>query len=95
MATELDRTHPSAAESLREGLQQTLTVPRLGVPPTLTRTVRSTNPIESTISICRHHSTNVKLWCDGQMALRRRHTRRWGHVKLPGGASSSAQNHED
>jgi transposase-like protein len=70
LAAELDKTHPGAAASLREGLQETLTVLRLGVPPTLARTLRSTNPIESMISICRNHSTNVKRWRDGQMALR-------------------------
>jgi putative transposase len=70
LAKELDRTHPGAAASLREGLQETLAVLRLGVPPTLARTLRSTNPIESMISICRTHSTNVKRWRDGQMALR-------------------------
>jgi putative transposase len=70
LAKELDKTHPGAAASLREGLQETLTMLRLGVPPTLARTLRSTNPIESMISICRTHSTNVKRWRDGQMALR-------------------------
>jgi transposase-like protein len=70
LAAELDKTHPGAAASLREGLQETLTVIRLGVPPTLARTLRSTNPIESLISICRDHSSNVKRWRDGQMALR-------------------------
>jgi putative transposase len=70
LAKELDKTHPGAAASLREGLQETLTVLRLGVPPTLARTLRSTNPIESMISICRDHSSNVKRWRDGQMALR-------------------------
>jgi len=70
LAKELDKTHPGAVASLREGLQETLTVLRLGVPPTLARTLRSTNPIESMISICRNHSTNVKRWRDGQMALR-------------------------
>ena len=70
LAAELDKTHPGAAASLREGLQETLTVLRLGVPPTLARTLRSTNPIESMISICRNHSVNVKRWRDGQMALR-------------------------
>ena len=43
---------------------------RLGVPPTLARTLRSTNTIESMISICRDHAGNVKRWRDGQMALR-------------------------
>jgi putative transposase len=42
----------------------------LGVPPTLARTLRSTNTIESMIGICRDHSRNVKRWRDGTMALR-------------------------
>jgi putative transposase len=70
LAAELDRTHPGAAASLREGMAETLTVLRLGVPPTLARTLRSTNAIESMISICRTHSANVKNWRDGTMALR-------------------------
>ena len=70
LAAELDRTHPGAAASLREGLAETLTVLRLAVPPTLARTMRSTNAIESMISICRDHAANVKRWRDGQMALR-------------------------
>jgi putative transposase len=70
LAAELDRTHPGAAASLREGLAETLTVLRLNVPPTLARTLRSTNAVESMISICRTHASNVKRWRDGQMALR-------------------------
>ncbi len=70
LATSLAKSHPGAAGSLREGLFETLTVTRLGVPPTLARTLRSTNAIESMIEICRDHSTNVKRWRDGQMALR-------------------------
>src|SRR3954471_9331388 len=70
LAAELDKTHPGAAASLREGLPETLTVLRLGVPPTLARTLRSTNCIESMIEICREHVKNVKNWKDGQMALR-------------------------
>jgi transposase-like protein len=70
LAKELERTHPGAAGSLREGLAETLTVLRLGVPPTLARTLRSTNCIESMISIARTHSTNVKNWQNGNMALR-------------------------
>ena len=57
LARDLDKTHPGAAGSLREGLAETLTVIRLGVPPTLARTLRSTNAIESMIEICRDHST--------------------------------------
>jgi putative transposase len=70
LARELDRSHPGAAASLREGLAETLTIGRLGVPPTLARTLRSTNSIESMIEICRDHAANVKRWQDGQMVLR-------------------------
>jgi putative transposase len=70
LAKELDRTHPGAAASLREGLAETLTVLRLNVSPTLARTLRSTNSIESMISIARTHSTNVKNWQNGNRALR-------------------------
>jgi transposase-like protein len=70
LAKELERTHPGAAGSLREGLAETLTVLRLGVPPTLARTLRSTNCIESMISIARTHSANVTNWQNGTMALR-------------------------
>jgi putative transposase len=70
LARELDRSHPGAAASLREGLTETLTIGRLGVPPTLARALRSTNSIESMIAICRDHATNVKRWRDGQMVLR-------------------------
>jgi len=70
LAKELERTHPGAAASLREGMAETLTVLRLGVSPTLARTLRSTNSIESMISIARNHSTNVKNWQNGNMALR-------------------------
>ena len=51
-------------------MAETLTVLRLGVAPTLARTLRSTNSIESMISIARTHSRNVKHWQNGQMALR-------------------------
>jgi len=70
LARELGKTHPGAAASLREGMAETLTILRLGVPPTLARTLRSTNSIESMIEICREHSKNVKRWRDGTMALR-------------------------
>ena len=70
LARDLQRAHPGAAASLREGLADTLTVGRLGVPPTLARTLRSTNAIESMMEICRDHASNVKRWRDGQMALR-------------------------
>jgi putative transposase len=93
LARELDRSHPGAAASLREGLVETLTIARLSVPPTLARTLRSTNCIESMIEIYRDHAANVKRWQDGQMVLRwiaagmgeaRRQFRRVnGHLHLP------------
>ena len=70
LATELEHAHPGAAGSLREGLTETFTVARLRVPPTLARTLRSTNCVESMIEICRDHSVNVKRWESGTMALR-------------------------
>jgi hypothetical protein len=75
LAAELDRTHPGAAASLREGMDDTLTVLRLNLPPTLARTFRSTNAVESMISICRDHSANVKRWRDGAALVRRRNGR--------------------
>lgn len=70
LAVELKKAHPGAAGSLLEGLDETLTIVRLGVPPTLARTLRSTNAIESMIEICRDHSRNVKRWRDGEMIVR-------------------------
>jgi len=70
LAKELERIHPGAAGSVREGLSETLTVLRLRVSPTLARTLRSTNSIESMISIARNHFTNVKDWQNATMALR-------------------------
>jgi len=70
LGRELEKTHPGAAASLREGLAETLTVLALDLPPTLARTLRSTNAIDSMIEICREHAKNVKRWRDGTMALR-------------------------
>lgn len=70
LGRELEKTHRGAAASLREGLAETLTVLALDVPPTLARTLRSTNAIESMIEICREHAKNVKRWRDGEMAVR-------------------------
>lgn len=53
-----------------EGLEETLTVTRMGLPPSLLRTFKSTNPIESMISIARDSHRNVKRWRDGKMAMR-------------------------
>jgi putative transposase len=70
LARQLAKTHPGAAGSLREGLARDADRHPPGRAPTLARTLRSTNAVESMIEICRDHSTNVKRWRDGQMALR-------------------------
>ena len=70
LADELDRSHPGAAASLREGLEETLTLTRLGIRGSLKRTLQSTNPIESMIEIVRRTSRNVKRWQSGDMCLR-------------------------
>ena len=78
LAGELDRTYPGAAGSLREGLEETLTLTRLGVTGSLKRTLESTNPCESMIEIVRHTQRNVKRWSlrrDGAALDRRRHAR--------------------
>ena len=70
IAADLTRSDPSAAASLREGLEETLTVTRLGITGALRRTLCSTNPCESMIEIVRHIQRNVKHWRPGDMRLR-------------------------
>ena len=70
LAAELDRSYPGAAGSLREGMEETLTLTRLGVRGNLKRTLESTNPCESMIEIVRRTQRNVKRWSSGEMALR-------------------------
>jgi putative transposase len=70
LALELDRAHPGAAASLREGMEETLTVTRLGITGKLKLTLQSTNPIESMISTVRVINRNVKHWSSGDMCLR-------------------------
>jgi putative transposase len=70
LVSELDRSHPGAAASLREGLQETLTLTRLGIRGRLRKTLESTNPCESMIEFVRRTSRNVKRWQSGDMALR-------------------------
>jgi putative transposase len=70
LAGELERSHPGAAASLKEGLAETLTITRLGVKGRLKGTLQSTNPCESMIEIVRHTSRNVKRWQSGEMCLR-------------------------
>ena len=77
IARGLAKQRPGAAASLREGLEQTLTVNRLGVTGSLLRTVESTNPVESMIEIVRDHSRRVKRW----------QTARWRCAGPPQGCS--------
>jgi putative transposase len=68
---QLERINPSAARSLEEGMEETLTVHRLGLSPLLRRSLTSTNIIESCLSTVRHVSRNVKRWQGGD------HIARW------------------
>ena len=62
LARSLDDKHPDAAASLREGMEETLTVTRLGLPPSLLRTLQSTNTVESAFPVARTTMRNVKRW---------------------------------
>jgi len=66
----LDKAHPGAANSLREGLEEMFTVARLGIDGRLAKTLVTSNPVESMISIARTTNRNVTRWRDGQMVLR-------------------------
>ena len=70
LAKQLEAKHPGTAASLLEGLEETLTVTRVGLSGGLLDTFKSTNPIESMISIARKVTANVKRWRNGKMALR-------------------------
>jgi putative transposase len=67
---ELNHVNPSAARSLEEGLEETLTLHRLKVPVELWKTLRSTNVIESAFSIVRVVCHNVKRWRPGNQTER-------------------------
>jgi putative transposase len=69
-AKALEKTHPSAAASLREGLAEMFTVNRLGLPEPLERCLNSTNVIESVFSGSRSKTRRVTHWQNGSMALR-------------------------
>jgi putative transposase len=69
-ARQLERTHPGAAAALREGLEETLTVTRLGLPDKLRRALCTTNAIENLFSRVRAIAHRVACWRDGYMVLR-------------------------
>ena len=94
LAAELERTHPDAAGSLREGLDQMFTVRRLGIDGTLARTLVCTNMIESMIGIARTTTRNVKRWRDegdmrrrwcaaGLLEAEKKFRRVRGHAQMP------------
>ncbi len=70
LASELERSWPDAAASLREGMPETLTLMRLGIGGQLAKTLCSTNPCESMIEIVRYTQRNVKRWQNGDMRKR-------------------------
>ena len=70
LARRLRDDHPSAAESVEEGLDETLTVLRLGLPRNLQRVLSTTNAIENLIGSVRSLGRRVKRWRDGRMILR-------------------------
>jgi len=71
LATWLERNgHAEAATSVREGLEETLTVLKLGLPPRLRRFFATTNCIENLIGTLRHVTRNIKRWRDGDMRRR-------------------------
>jgi transposase-like protein len=69
LARQLERKHPSAAGSLREGLDETLTVMGLDLHERLTRTLSTTNPIEFVNGRIRKTTHNVARWDSGEMVL--------------------------
>src|SRR6266403_5741138 len=71
LATWLERNgHADAAASMREGLEETLTVLKLGLPPTLRPFFATTNCIENLIGTLRQVTRHLKRWRDGDMRRR-------------------------
>ena len=70
LASWYERDHPSAAASLREGLNETFTINRIGMPKSLRRCLATTNIVESPFSGVRMRTGRVTNWQDGSMVLR-------------------------
>jgi transposase-like protein len=70
LAQWLEREHPDAADSLREGMEECFTINRLDVPPSLHRCLASTNLIENPHSGVRRRTRRVCRWRDKRMAKR-------------------------
>ena len=77
LARSLEAAHPSAAASLREGLEETLTLQSLDATGALYRTLRSTNVIENLNGLVAKYARNVRRWLGGSMVLR------WVGAALP------------
>lgn len=75
-ARELERLNPSAAASLREGMEETLTMHRLGVPALLRVSLSTTNPMESPFATVRERTWRVRRWQGGE------HVQRWAAAAL-------------
>jgi hypothetical protein len=73
---ELERINPSAARSLEEGMEETLTVHKLRMPEMLRKSLSSTNIIESAFSVAEELCRRVKRWRDGD------HRERWAGSAL-------------
>jgi len=70
VADSLEKNYPGAAASLREGLEETITINRLMLTGALRSTIRSMNPIESAIETARTTARRVKTWRGGNQVLR-------------------------
>ena len=70
LAGSLERDHPGAAASIREGLEETLTVQRLGLTGSLECTLRTTDIIENLMASVEGYTRRVKRWRGGQMIQR-------------------------
>ncbi len=70
LASKLDDLSPGAAASLREGLEESITIHRLQVADELRHVLRSTNAIENIFARTRELCRNVKRWSSADMALR-------------------------
>jgi transposase-like protein len=70
LAKALEHQHPAAAASLREGIEETLTVTRFGITGRLKRTLQCTNTIENLFSRVRRTQCNIKRWYGGDMRQR-------------------------
>ena len=70
LALKLEATHRGAAASVREGLDETVTLNRLEIGPSLRKSLQSTNAIENMLGTVRAINRNVKRWRGGRMILR-------------------------